>query len=107
PLWRVPATGTPMDRYLQGLPPGGYVVLGPMAVVHVNSMVYGLDLLERRVRWSVRVLEVEKNPQLLQGLTFSMQGRLEAYSADGQYLLRVGLGGPAAPDRVLLQLRGS
>jgi outer membrane protein assembly factor BamB len=106
-LWSVPALSTSMDRMVQGFPPGGFVVLGPIAVVHVNCMVYGLDLLERRVRWSVRVLEAEKNPQLLQGLTFSMEGRLEVLSPDGQFLLRVGLGGPAAPDRVLLQLRGS
>jgi outer membrane protein assembly factor BamB len=105
-LWSIPATGTTLDRQINAPPPGGYVILGSIAVVHVNCVLYGLDLLERRVRWSFRVLEPDRNPQAIQGMAFTVQGRLEGFDGNGQFVLRVGMSGPASPDRLLIQLRG-
>lgn len=104
-LWSVPTTSAPLDRFLQGLTPtGGYVILGTVAVVHVNTTLYGLDLLERRVRWSQRLLEVERGQQP-PGFNMTLGGRLEAFDNNGQFQCRVGLGGQASPERVLVQLR--
>jgi len=108
-LWSVPTIATPLDRFIQDEPTGGYLVLGPVAVVHVHNHLYGLDLLERRLRWSMRLIEPDRsNPQQLQnlGLTITLQGRLQGMEPNGQaWAVNVGLGGPAGPDRVLVQLR--
>jgi outer membrane protein assembly factor BamB len=92
---------------LAGLPPpmrGGEVpcqAVDHLLVLAVGPTLLGVDLLERRVRWSRSLLE--EGMSLAQGAGTTLDGGFMIPSPDGQSMRRVGWTGPLTRNALLVQ----
>jgi outer membrane protein assembly factor BamB/tetratricopeptide (TPR) repeat protein len=92
--WSVTLPFLPQDRPAMQIGAVSAQLLDNLLLVQAGALVAGIDLLERRLRWTCHILDSDTIP--VGGMSLSLSGRLEVMTGSGRVLYRLGIVGPTS-----------